>query len=78
MDNDGNFREQSEACMMKAVSKGELSVKDFYEKKADIAASVRFYRFPLYHSSADFRPLIISMVQNLYPSFLGGFMFSYR
>ncbi|XP_023330509.1 zinc finger with UFM1-specific peptidase domain protein [Eurytemora carolleeae] len=41
MDNDGNFREQSEACMMKAVSKGELSVKDFYEKKADIAASVR-------------------------------------
>ena len=58
MDNDGNFREQSEACMMKAVSKGELSVKDFYEKKADIAASVRFYRFPLYQSSADYRPLL--------------------
>ena len=47
MDNDGNFREQSEAGMMKAVSKGELSVKDFYERKADMAASVRSPQFSI-------------------------------
>jgi len=41
MDNEGNFRAQSEQGLMAAVSKGELSITDFYEKKADIANSVR-------------------------------------
>ena len=41
MDNEGNFHDQSEKVMMQAVWKGELSVRDFYEKKADIADSVR-------------------------------------
>ena len=44
MDNEGNFRAQSEQGLMAAVSKGELSITDFYEKKADIANSVRWMR----------------------------------
>jgi len=41
MDNDGNFKEQSDAALRKAVSKGQITVKDYYEKKADLAASIR-------------------------------------
>lgn len=41
MDDDGNFKEQSDAALRKAVSKGQITVKDYYEKKADLAASIR-------------------------------------
>ncbi len=41
MDNDGNFSEQADAALMKAVSKGQITVKDYYEKKADLAATIR-------------------------------------
>ena len=41
MDNEGNFRAQSEKALRVAVSKGELSIPDFYEKKAEMVASVK-------------------------------------
>ena len=41
MDNDGNFREQADAALMKAVNKGQITVKDYYERKADLAATFR-------------------------------------
>ena len=41
MDNDGNFSEQADAALMKAVSKGQITVKDYYEKEADLAATIR-------------------------------------
>jgi hypothetical protein len=60
MDNDGNFSEQADAALMKAVSKGQITVKDYYEKKADLAATIRT-------GMDDGSSRTINVTQNLLP-----------